>query len=95
MKLRLRTPVQDIAYRFGVSKSTASQTIISNIHERLKPLVYWPAREQLRKTMPLQFRNGFGLKVAIIIDCFEMFIERPSNLMARAQPGHSTSTIIQ
>ena len=55
------------------------------MYECLKSLVYWPGREQLRKTMPLRFRKSFGLKVAIIIDCFEMFIERPSNLMARAQ----------
>ena len=88
MKLRLSTPVQDLAYRFGVSRSTVSRTFISTIHvmhERLKSLIYWPEREELRKTMPLQFRKCFGLKVAIIIDCFEMFIERPSNLMARAQ----------
>ena len=88
MKLRLSTPVQDLAYRFGVSKSTVSRTFISTIHvmhERLKQLVYWPEREQLRQTMPLQSRQNFGHKVAIIIDCFEIFIERPSNLIARAQ----------
>jgi len=30
------------------------------------------------------FHSSFGTKVAIIIDCFEVFIERPSNLKARA-----------
>ena len=88
MKLRLSAPVQDLAYRFGVSKSTVSRTFIFTIHvtnERLKSLVYWPGREQLRKTMSLQFRKGFGLKAAIIVDCFDIFIERPSNLTARAQ----------
>ena len=53
--------------------------------KRLKQLVYWPEREKLRKTMPLQFSQSFGLKVAIIIECFEIFIEHPSNLMTRAQ----------
>ena len=88
IKLRLNTPVQDLAYRFGVSKSTISRTFISTIHvmhERLKHLVCWPEREFLRKTMPLQFRQSFGLKVVVIIDCFEIFTERPSNLLARAQ----------
>ena len=88
IKLRLNTPVQDLAYRFGVSKSTISRTFIPTIHvmhERLKHLVHWPEREFLRKTMPLQFRQSFGLKVAVIIDCFEIFNERPSNLLARAQ----------
>jgi len=39
--------------------------------------------------MPMEFRKSFGLKVAIIIDCFEIFIERPSNLLARAETWSS------
>ena len=34
--------------------------------------------------MPDCFRTAFGDKVAVVIDCFEVFIERPSNLLARA-----------
>ena len=34
--------------------------------------------------MPECFIESFGKKVAIIIDCFEVFIEWPSNLQARA-----------
>ena len=34
--------------------------------------------------MPECFKVSFGTKVAIIIDCFELFIERPSNLEAWA-----------
>ena len=34
--------------------------------------------------MPECFRASFGNKVVVIIDCFEVFIERPSNLLARA-----------
>ena len=44
----------------------------------------WPEREELRKTMPLAFKRNFGDKVAVIIDCFEIFIERPSSLIAGA-----------
>ena len=51
---------------------------------RLKDLIIWPERDNLRKTMPLCFQESFGKTVAIIIDCFEIFIERPSNLQARA-----------
>ena len=50
---------------------------------RLQDLIVWPERESLRKTMPDCFQQSFGKKVAIIIDCFEIFIERPSNLQAR------------
>ena len=35
--------------------------------------------------MPMCFKYAFGRKVAVDIDCFEVFIERPSNLLARAQ----------
>ncbi|XP_077865527.1 uncharacterized protein LOC144352336, partial [Saccoglossus kowalevskii] len=31
------------------------------------------------------FKKSFGNKVAVIIDCFEVFIDRPSNLKARAE----------
>ena len=39
--------------------------------------------------MPMAFREKFGTKVAAIVDCFEIFIERPSNLYARAQTWSS------
>lgn len=52
---------------------------------RLRRLVHWPERENLCKTMPMCFKYAFGNKVAVIIDCFEVFIEKPTNLLARAQ----------
>ena len=52
---------------------------------RLCQLVYWPERENLWKTMPMCFKHAFGNKVTVIIDCFEVFIEKPTNLLARAQ----------
>ena len=82
MRLRLNLSVQDLAYRFGVSPSTVSRnfkSIVNMMYTR------WPSREELRETMPMSFQVGFGKKVAVIIDCFEVFIDRPSNLMARAQ----------
>ena len=32
----------------------------------------------------MSFRSKFGCKITAIIDCFELFIDRPSNLSARA-----------
>jgi len=52
---------------------------------RLSPIIRWPERDELWHTMPLCFQFSFGKKTTIIIDCFEIFIERPSNLLARAQ----------
>ena len=34
--------------------------------------------------MPFCFRLHYGLKVVAIIDCFEIFIEKPFNFLARA-----------
>ena len=35
--------------------------------------------------MPMVFRKSFGTKVVVVIDCFELFLERPSDLLARTQ----------
>ncbi len=50
----------------------------------LQPLIVWPRREEVLKTMPEMFKNDFR-RCICIIDCFEVFCERPSDLMARAQ----------
>ena len=52
---------------------------------RLFPLISWPEREQLWRTMPQCFMYSFGKKVTVVIDCFEVFTEKPTNLLARAQ----------
>ena len=88
MKLRLNVPFQDLAYCFMVSLSTVSQIFSSWMivrDTRLSSLVFWPEREQLWRTMPMCFQYAFGKKVTVIIDCFEVFIEKPTNLLARAQ----------
>ena len=88
MKLRLNVPLQDLAYRFMVSVPTVSRMFSSwmvVMDTRFFPLVSWPDREQLWKTMPMCFQYAFGRKVTVVIDCFEVFIERPTNLLARAQ----------
>ena len=51
----------------------------------LKPLIKWPSRQVLLDSTPMCFRKHFGRKVIIIIDCFELFIDRPKNLLARTQ----------
>jgi len=52
---------------------------------RLSPLIIWPERENIWRTMPNCFKVAFGNKTTIIIDCYEIFIEKPSNLMAKSQ----------
>ena len=87
MKLRLNLGDQDLAYRFGISQSTVSQyfaKMIELLYVRLSCLVYWSERNELMKTMPMEFRKHFK-KCVVIIDCFEVFIERPTSLAARAR----------
>ena len=87
LKLRINPPLVDLSYRFNVSPSTVSRILLKWIMQmdiRLKGLIIWPERENLQKTMPNCFRLSFGKKVAIVIDCFEIILERPSNLKARS-----------
>ena len=87
IRLKLNSPLQDLAYRFNLSVPTALRIFDRWIHVmsvRLKVLIQWPEHEELQATMPVVFQRNFGKKVAVIIDCFEIFTERPSSLIARA-----------
>ncbi|CAC5424265.1 unnamed protein product [Mytilus coruscus] len=83
--IKLKSEVEISAHKY----SQSSFEVIDVMYIRMKPLVFWPEREELRKTMPMQFRKYFGTKCVVIIDCFEVFIDRPSNLKARAETWSS------
>ena len=75
------------SYRFDVNITTASRhfhTVLNIIYAKTKWLIHWPEREALRMTLPTCFQKFFK-KCAVIINCTEIFVEHPSNLMARAQ----------
>ena len=88
MKLRLNLPHQDLAYRFGVHMSTISRTlhqVINLLHAVLVPLaLIWPEREVHKETLPMSFRSRFR-KCIVIIDCFEVALEKASDHEARSQ----------
>ena len=44
--------------------------------------------------MSMSFRSKFGCKIVAIIDCFELFNDRPGNLSAQAK-ALSKATILQ
>ena len=86
-KLRLNLPFQDLAYRFNISLSIVSRIFnswITVMDARLSCFINWPDRKRW-KTMPMCFQYALGRKVTVIIDCFEVFIEKTTNLLARAQ----------
>ena len=87
IRLRLNLNVVDLAYRFKISSSTVSAVYakwLDTMFIKMQPLIMWPDRAQLQETTPVSFRKYFGTKVAVIIDCFEVFIKKPMNLRARA-----------
>ncbi|XP_038064513.1 uncharacterized protein LOC119734943 [Patiria miniata] len=88
MYLRLNLCNQDLAYRFNVNCSTVSRTVnsvIDVLYARLVPMaVFWPEREELRKTLPIVFRSVYP-KCTVIIDCFEVTMERSSDQRAKSQ----------
>ena len=87
MKLRLNLGIQDLGYRFGVSKKTVSSYIekfINVMYVRLPPaLLLWPDQEALMKTMPNSIRVHYPKCVAII-DAFEIFCEMHSNIIDKS-----------
>lgn len=87
IRLRLNLETQDLGYRYNVSQETACRTFnkwLDIMHIKLKKIVFWPERQNLIKTMPSSFRSNFEGHIAVIIDCFEIPIDRPSSLKARA-----------
>ena len=87
MRLRLNLGVQDLGYRFDIHPSTVCRYFskwLDVLYTKLHCFINWPERDNLLKTIPMVFRKAFK-KCAIIIDCFEIFIERPTSLVARAQ----------
>ena len=78
---------EDVATRFAVHQTTASRNfhrVLDIMTVKTEHLIKWPDRETLRQTMPMSFHRFFKT-CCIIIDCIEVFMERPSDLLARAQ----------
>lgn len=90
IKLRLNPSFTDIGYRFQVDETTAARYfyrclfILFKLFKKSK-LVYWPQERKNLLNTPSYFRSTFKEKITIIVDCFEIFIERSSILRALAQ----------
>ena len=101
MRLRLGSLGPELGYHFGIHPSTVSRIfsdVIEVLYVRLKFLIVWPERDVLRKTLPMDFRKNCP-NCVVIIDCFEIFIDRPSDNFAQAQTyssykHHNTSKFL-
>ena len=86
MKLRQGYINKDLLLRFNANVTNISN--IFSIHLKalsgiLKNFIVWTEREALCRNLPSSFKN---LKNCVcIIDCTEVFLERPFNLNARTQ----------
>ena len=87
MRLRLNLRLEDLSYRFGTSISTTNDVFhrwIDIMHHHLKFLIKWPTQETCRANMPQIFKALYP-HTRCIIDCSEIFSERPCSYQARAQ----------
>lgn len=87
MRLRLNLTLTDLAYRFHVANTTAGDIFaewIDKLFSCLKSLIKWPPQDIIRKNLPSIFADLYP-RTRCIIDCSEVFIERPNGYVARAQ----------
>ena len=83
MKLRLGLLNEDLADRFGISSPHVSRiftTWIKILSEILGSLVFNPPKEVVREHLPPAFQSSKYSSVRHIIDCSEIFLERPHSL---------------
>ena len=86
-RLRFGLAVIDLANRFQICKTIVSKAfllMLDVLYEKLTPIIVWPERSKLIASMPMCFRTKVGTKITTIIDCFELHIKRPTNLIARS-----------
>ena len=88
MRLRLGLMNEDLADRFGISTSSASNIFTTWINLLSKVLGHcmltWLPKESVQENLPAIFRKAGHAKTRCIIDCTEVFIERPKSLHAQA-----------
>jgi len=78
---------QDLADRFNMSVSTVSRIClawINLLYVVLGSINIWPSPESIDKQMPAGIKVIFP-NVCVIIDCTEIFTQKPSSLLANSQ----------
>ena len=88
MKLKLGLLNTDLAYRFGINVTTVSKIYrnwIPLLADAMLKWIIWPEMPAIHQNRPSCFENASFRNCVGIIDCTEIFIQRPLNLNARAQ----------
>ncbi|XP_070560297.1 uncharacterized protein [Ptychodera flava] len=86
-RVRLGLFERDLSYRFSVSVTTVSNTVVSwsnFLYLRLGSINIWPSKQVVINTMPDSFKDKYP-DTRVIIDATEIKIEMPSSLMLKSQ----------
>jgi len=86
-KLRVGSLDQDLADKFGVSVATVSRIVITwanFLYVILGSQTIWPSRTQIKRYMPLAFRQLYP-DTRVVIDCTEIAIQCPSSMVLRSE----------
>ena len=86
VRLRLGLLEEDIAYRAGISTTHFSRiwiTWLDFLHSKFRSYPIWRSKSSVMKTMPNCFKETYP-STRVIIDCTELYIERPSSLRSQS-----------
>ena len=97
-RLRVNIPERVLADNYKISVAEVSRifaTWLDLIYSRLVQLPTWASKKTIQTTMPECFRAKYSL-TRVIIDCTEIFIEKPSCFRAQSgtyssYKGHNTA----
>ena len=87
IKISRASTNQQIGYLFEIHETKVTKVFhkwIDAMFQGLQPLITWPDKEMIITHMPGCFKPHYS-KAVCIIDCSEVFIERPTSLTARGQ----------
>ena len=86
MCLRLGLLIEDLAYRFHISKATCSSIIsrwTTYLHIKLSSLIVWPPKTVIRDTMPMKFRKKYP-NCRVILECTEIYTETTQSVINKS-----------